>query len=92
MLERSVGVDYWSGVESYFGVEKYKYKKPTFESIISWLQSSLDYNSFFVWRVNSGVICLHIYLHCHRLSLDESILDQQGSYIDERQLTMWHCR
>ena len=35
MLERSVGVDYWSGVESYFGVEKYKYKKPTFESIIS---------------------------------------------------------
>ena len=35
MLERSVGVEYLSGVESYFGMEKYKYKKTTFESIIS---------------------------------------------------------
>ena len=29
-----------------------------------------------------------IYLHCHRLSLDEPILDKEGSYIDERQLIM----
>ena len=25
---------------------------------------------------------LSLYLHCHRLSLDEPILDQHGSYID----------
>ena len=32
-----------------------------------------------------------IYLHHHKLSLDEPNLDQQGSYIDERQLIMWCC-
>ena len=31
------------------------------------------------------------YLHHYRLSLEEPILDQQDSYIDERQLIMW-CR
>ena len=32
------------------------------------------------------------YLHYDRFSLDEPILDQQDSYIDERQLFMWRCR
>ena len=32
-----------------------------------------------------------LYLHCHRLSLEEPIFDQHCSYIDERQLIMWCC-
>ena len=36
----------------------------------------------------SRLFFIFLYLHCHRLSLDEPILDQQGSHIAEHQLSL----